>query len=561
MVTRARDGIHKPKIPYIGLSECKDYASRASNAISSSTFYSKEPSTVSEALSSSVWKAAMDAEFRALQQNKTWVLIPPSQNQKIVDSKWVFKIKYQTDGSILKHKARLVAKGFQQVPGVDFGETFSPVVKATTVRTILTLAVTFGWPVRQLDVNNTFLNGYLQEVVLMRQPEGFEDAQRPTHVCRLVKALYGLKQAPRAWFDRLRDTLLRWGFKNSKSDVSLFFLRTATLTVFVLIYVDDILVTGYNSQYLSDFIKRLNSIFALKDLGPLSYFLGIEACRDSSGMYLSQEKYIADILDKLKMSNCAPVDTPMVTGRKFTAKDGTLMKDPYLYRRAIGSLQYLTTTRPDISFVVNKLSQFLSSPIDVHYSGVKRILRYLQGTKHIGLHIRPASSLKLVAYTDADWATDLDDRKSVGGMCTYLGNTLLSWASRIQRVFSRSSTESEYRALADSAAEVRWITSLLTELGLKLSQPAMIWCDNLSAKALAANPVQHARSKHIEIDVHFVRDMILSNEVDVHYVPSSLQVADCFTKALSQSQFEKNRSKLGLVEIPSSLKGRARAED
>lgn len=319
MVTRAREGIFKPKIPYVGL---------ASKSFDLDHPFSREPKNVSEALSSSHWRAAMEAEFKALQLNKTWYLVPPSPHQKVVDSKWVFKVKHNSDDSILKHKARLVAKGFQQIPGVDFGETFSPVIKATTIRTILTLAVSFGSPVRQLDVNNAFLNGFLQEDVFMRQPEGFVDREKPQHVCKLVKALYGLKQAPRAWFDRLRITLLKWGFQNSKCDTSLFFLRTGKLQVFVLIYVDDILITGNCFDFLSRFIKNLNTLFSLKDLGPLNYFLGIEAHRDSSGLYLSQEKYINDLLKKFNMSNCAPVSTPMVTGRKFSAQDGKPMEDP-----------------------------------------------------------------------------------------------------------------------------------------------------------------------------------------------------------------------------------------
>lgn len=293
MITRAKAGVYKPKVPYIGLIEEKP---------SADCLLRIEPRNVTEALSSSCWRTAMEAEFQALQKNNTWVLVPASNTQKLVDSKWVFKIKYNTDGTIFKHKARLVAKGFQQTPGIDFGETFSPVIKATTVRLVLTLAVKFGWQVRQMDVNNTFLNGYLQEHVFMRQPEGFRDSQRPNHVCKLVKALYGLKQAQRAWFDRLKETLIEWGFQNSKSDVFLFFLKTATLTIFVLVYVDDILVTGNNSVYISEFVHKLNTLFALKDLGSLSYFLGIEASRSSAGIHLTQEKYVNDILQKFNMS-------------------------------------------------------------------------------------------------------------------------------------------------------------------------------------------------------------------------------------------------------------------
>jgi len=248
----------------------------------------------------------------------------------------------------------------------------------------------------------------------------------------------------------------------------------------------------------------------------------------------------------------------MVTGRKFTKEGGVPMKDPTLFRQAIGSLQYLTNTRPDIAYSVNKLSQFLSAPTDEHYQGVKRIFRYLKGSLDYGLMIKSFKSPQFTAFTDADWATDLDDRKSMAGLCVYLGDTLVSWGSRKQRVVSRSSTESEYRALADGVAEIKWLLSLLSELGLVAQQPSMIWCDNLSARALAANPVQHARSKHIEIDVHFIRDMILSGDLTVSYVPSSYQIADCFTKALTHPLFQQHRSKLGLAPAPSRLRGNVR---
>lgn len=228
----------------------------------------------------------------------------------------------------------------------------------------------------------------------MRQPEGFQDPRYPNHVCKLVKALYGLKKAPRTWFDRLRFTLLQWGFKNAKSDVSLFYLHNSKLTIYILIYVDDILVTGNDPNYLSDFIQRLNSVFALK---ALYYFLGIEVYRDSSGMYLNQAKYAQDVLKRFKMSGCASTPTPMVTGRKFSKLDGKFMTNPSLYRSAIGSLHYLTTTGLDISFSVNKLSQFLEQPTETHFQGAKRIMRYLKGTLNLSLHIQPAKALHVVA--------------------------------------------------------------------------------------------------------------------------------------------------------------------
>jgi len=289
--------------------------------------------------------------------------------------------------------------------------------------------------------------------------------------------------------------------------------------------------------------------FSLKDLGNIHYFLGIEVHRNNNGMYLRQTKYIKDILKKFNMETISTCPTPMVTGRQFTT-EGEPMTNPSLYRQAIGALQYLTNTRPDIVFAVNKLNQYISTPTMDHWQGIKRILRYLQGTMNLCLHIKPSNDLDIMGYSDADWATNTDDRKSMGGQCVFLGETLVSWSSRKQKVVSRSSTESKYRALADLVAEIAWIRSLLTELKLPMLRKPILWCDNLSAKSIASNPVMHARSKHIEIDVHYIRDQVLQNEVSVAYVPTADQIADCLTKPLSHTRFNMLRDKLGMIKSP-----------
>lgn len=277
MITRAKAGIFKPKT-YLAVTQ------------------DLEPISVKAALQDLKWYSAMKEEFEALQKNCTWTFVPPDTAAKIVGNKWIYRVKYNHDGSISKYKARLVAKGFHQTHGVDFFETFSPVVKSCTVRLVLSLAVMNHWPIRQLDVNNAFLNGVLTEDVFMHQPEGFIDFQYPSYVCKLNKALYGLMQAPRAWYDRLKGSLLQWGFQASKSDTSMFVQYFETDILLILVYVDDILITGSNFTHIEAVIQHLNSDFALKDLGEFSYFLGVEVILSVEGLHLSQTKYIGDIL-------------------------------------------------------------------------------------------------------------------------------------------------------------------------------------------------------------------------------------------------------------------------
>ncbi|XP_062102934.1 uncharacterized mitochondrial protein AtMg00810-like [Humulus lupulus] len=286
----------------------------------------------------------------------------------------------------------------------------------------------------------------------------------------------------------------------------------------VLVYVDDTIVTGNNSMELNLFITKLNTSFSLKDLGQLHYFLGIEVFRYNTGIYLSQGKYIAELLQKVQMENTKPSVTPMTVGKPLSIIDGQPLNQPSMYRSIIGALQYLSHTRLDISFTVNKLSQFLKQPTDVHWGAAKRILRSLKGTMYHGLHIAPSTNSTLIGLSNADWACCPDDRKSIAGYCVFLGDSLISWASKKQSVVARSSTESEYRALAHLAAELTWLQELLNELRVKCSSVPVIWCDNLSASALASNPVYHARTKHSELDVHFVRDKVLEKKLEISIV-------------------------------------------
>ncbi|CAH9123451.1 unnamed protein product, partial [Cuscuta epithymum] len=421
---------------------------------------SPEPRTVKEALSDPNWRHAMSDEFNALIKNGTWTLVPRTGRENIIGCKWVFRTKRLPNGNIDRYKARLVAKGFHQRPGVDYTETFSPVIKPTTIRLVLSLAVSRGWLLRQIDVNNAFLQGNLYDEVFMLQPPGFVDPNKPTHLCRLHKALYGLKQAPRAWYQELKHFLLQLGFVNSRADTSLFIYHHHNHLIYILVYVDDIVITGSSSDFIEALIRDLGSRFSLKDLGALSFFLGIEVIPHRDGILLSQQRYILDLLSRTKMSACNGVSTPLASTAKLSLTSGQPLDDPEEYRSVVGSLQYLALTRPDVSYAVNKLSQFLHRPTTEHWEATKRVLRYLRHTVDHGLLLRRSSALSLHAYSDADWAGNPDDYTSTGAFVIFLGPNAISWSSRKQRTVARSSTEAEYRSVATTAAELRWILSL-----------------------------------------------------------------------------------------------------
>ncbi|CAM8971397.1 unnamed protein product [Rhodiola kirilowii] len=497
----------------------------------------------------------MAEEINALLKNQTWSLVPPSPVQHVVGCKWIFRIKRKSDGSVERYKARLVAKGFHQQYGIEYGETYSPVVKPATIRTVLCLAVSRNWPLRQLDVKNAFLHGFLQEDVYMSQPPGFIDPSRPTHVCKLLKSIYGLKQAPRIWFERMSHFLLAVGFRLSKADSSLFIYRHGGHTIFFLLYVDDIVVTADSEDLLLRFINMLSNGFDIKDLGPLHYFLGLQVISQADGLHINQLKYAHDILAKYDLLQSQPVSTPMTTKSPLNSTDGTLLDNPTIFREMIGSLQYLTITRPDIAYSVNFISQFMSQPRTPHLVAAKRILRYVKGTIDYGLYFTPQRHpVTIAAYSDADWAGCLESRRSQSGYLIYIGTNLVSWCSKKQPTIARSSAESEYRALAHASAETTWLASLLYELGANIQYPILLYCDNLSATYMASNPVFHARTKHIELDYHFVREKVAVGSHLVRFIPSTDQPADLLTKALHRHRHKTLCSKLARPRL-SSLTG------
>ncbi|KAJ0542271.1 putative RNA-directed DNA polymerase [Helianthus annuus] len=517
-----------------------------------------EPTTFTVANADPNWRKAMAEEYSSLMRHGTWTLVPYDPRSNVVDCKWVYRLKKDQHGCVQRYKARLVAKGFHQQHGIDYTETFSPVVKATTIRVVLSLAVQHKWPLRQLDVQTAFLYGDLKETVYLKQPPGFVDPRYPNHVCRLRKSLYGLKQAPRAWFHRLSSALLALGFKGSNTDPSLFVYCASDTVLYMLVYVDDIILTGNKPEAIDHVVRRLGSTFDIKDMGPLSYFLGISVTRKDGDLHLSQQNYIKELLARANLSHAKPVSSPCTTSAMLSVGDSDPFDDPVKYRQLVGALQYVTLTRPDITFAVNKVCQFMHSPTVNHWAAVKRILRYLLGTVDHTLLFSQSSTTVLHAYTDAafnslsafsdaDWAGCPDDRRSTGGYAIYLGSNLVSWSARKQKTVSRSSTESEYKALADAVAELTWLETLLRELRVPIRSSPNLWCDNLGATYLSANPIFHARTKHVEVDFHFVRERVAQGKLKVQFISTKDQLADVFTKPLPADRFLYLKSKLRVL--------------
>jgi len=490
----------------------------------------------------------MAAEIAALEENHTWVVTDLPPHKQPIGCKWVYKIKYRADGSIERHKARLVAKGYTQNEGIDYHDTFSPVAKMTTVRTLLAVAAAKHWTLHQLDVNNAFLHGELDEEVYMKLPPGFK-TKGESQVCRLTKSLYGLKQASRQWFSKFSDCLIALGFTQSKADYSLFTRTQGSSFLVLLLYVDDIAIASNDSAAVKSLIDTLNAKFRLKDLGVLRFFLGLEIARTDKGISVSQRKYSLEILQDSGMLGSKPVSFPMEQNLKLSRDVGSLLTDPTSYRRLVGRLLYLTITRPDLAYLVQTLSQFMDTPRQPHLNAAYRVLRYVKSSPGQGLFFPAVSDFTLKGFCDADWAGCLDTRRSITGFCVFLGSSLISWKSKKQNTISRSSAESEYCSMASTGCEIVWLLTLLHDLHIDHSKAAPLFCDSQAAIHIAANPVFHERTKHIDVDCHFVREKVQLGLIKTLHVPSQHQLADIFTKPLGSVLFHSLLSKMSVMDI------------
>lgn len=510
-----------------------------------------EPETFDEALSSphaKEWKLATDSEYQSLIDNDTWDLVELPEGRTAVGCKWVFKVKYNGEGKVERFKSRLVAKGYSQRQGLDFEETFSPVVRFSSIRTLLALAIQKDMIVHQMDVVTAFLNGELDEEIYMQQPDGYQVSGKENLVCRLKKSLYGLKQAPRCWNRALREFMMQAGFVQSNADPCVF-IRLDEHTTIVAVYVDDLILITDVIEVMLETKELLSERFRMKDMGQLHYCLGVNIVYGQNCVWLHQKQYITLMLGKFGLTDANTVSTPADCNVKLV-KDDHVSKstDQVEYQSMVGSLLYIAMgTRPDIAQAVGAVSKFCSNPTEAHKTAVKRIFRYLKKTMNLALKYCKDEK-PVTGFSDADWGGDLDDRRSTTGNVFLLAGGAVSWLSKKQAVVALSTSEAEYVALSLAAQEAAWLQKLFTDLQIPTKQ-VVIKEDNQGAIALARNPVAHSRTKHIDIRFHFIRKAHEEGIIDIVYCPTSEMVADLLTKPIPRGQFEKLRTLMGMEEL------------
>jgi hypothetical protein len=520
-----------------------------------------EPRTISEALKGAQcteWKEAIDKELNSLWNMGTFVIVEnlPS-GQKAIGSRLVFKIKWLGDGSIERYKARLVAQGFSQIPGLDFDETFAPVVKLTSVRVLCALAVRLKLHFHHLDVDTAFLNGDLDEELYMRLPQGI--GEHSGKIVRLLKSIYGLKQAGRIWNILLDAELGKMGFKRIHADFCIYILKDGDYLCIIAVYVDDIGILCNDLIFMARIKKRIARHFKIKDLGPMTLLLGIQIdySFESRLLSLCQTRYIIESLTRYQIPDTKRHYTPLSSGIKLSKDDcPTLSEDiaamkHFPYQSLIGTLMYaMLGTRPDIAYAVGNLSRFSSNPGKSHWDQAVHVLGYLSQTRHYCLEFDGSDNDELtsliIGYSDSDWAGDVDTRRSTGGYVFLMCKAAISWSSKLQTSPALSSTEAEYMAMTRAAQEAIWLRQLLEQLGFKQDSPTKLQGDNQGAIALAKNPGDHPRSKHIQLRYHFIRFSITKGLIELDYVPTHFMIADGLTKSLVRTKHETFIKMLGM---------------
>lgn len=533
-----------------------------------------DPLTVEQALSSeqaSQWQEAMKTEITQLICNNTWTVCELPANRKAIDNKWVFKTKTNSDGSIERFKARLVAKGYSQVPVIDYNETFAPVAKYKSMRTLLAIATIYNYEVEHLDVETAFLNASLNEELYMKLPKGYEQYTNGgvQLVCRLHKSIYGLKQASNEWNKELDNTIRSFGFTQCVTEPCVYYrLSDSNETIILLIFVDDIIAI-YCSEDSKEWFEVKNNFmnkYKMKDLKKASFVLGMKIERNIGHLKLSHQSHIESMLSNFKMQDCKAKLTPSEVSKlsnelcpqSYEQEKGSkqMLSE---YQSIVGALMYVAiSTRPDIMHSVCAVSKYVCNPGTAHMIAAKRVLRYLQGTTEIGLNYESKQSkqnvgindcdehskkmIDLVGYCDADWGGDLDDRRSTTGFVIKINNNTVHWTSKRQRTVALSTAEAEYMAICEVSKEITWLVSFLTELKFGFKTIPTVYSDNQSAIAMTKLEKFHNQSKHISIRYHFIKEKVKNLQLQLKYIESGKQQADILTKSLGKNLFVQFRS-------------------
>ncbi|GKA11824.1 putative ribonuclease H-like domain-containing protein [Tanacetum coccineum] len=496
----------------------------------------EEPKKISEALQDDSWVQAMQEELLQFKLQQVWVLVDLPHGMKVIGTKWVYRNKRDERGVVVRNKARLVAQGYTQEEGIDYDEVFAPVARIEAIRLFLAFASFMGFIVYQMDVKSAFLYGTIDEEVYVSQPPGFVDPDHPKKVYKVVKALYGLHQAPRAWYATLSTFLEKHGYKRGTIDKTLFIKRDKKDIMLVQVYVDDIIFGSTKKSWCDEFEALMKSRFQMSSMGELTFFLGLQVKQNKAGIFISQDKYVAEILKKFDLVNVKTAITPMETKVALTKDEEAVDVDVHLYRSMIGSLMYLTASRPDIMYAVCVCSRFQVTPKTSHLNAVKRIFKYLKGKSNLGLWYPKESPFNLEAFSDSDYGGSNLDRKSTTGGCQFLGQRLISWQCKKQTIVATSTTEAEYVAAANCCGQVLWVQNQLLDYGFNFMN-TKIHIDNESTICIVKNPVYHSKTKHIEIRHHFIRDCYEKKLISVEKIHTDLNVADLLTKHFDGPRF------------------------
>eukprot|EP00271_Cylindrocystis_brebissonii_P021026 TRINITY_DN732_c0_g1_i3.p1 TRINITY_DN732_c0_g1~~TRINITY_DN732_c0_g1_i3.p1 ORF type:complete len:1491 (-),score=166.73 TRINITY_DN732_c0_g1_i3:1047-5519(-) len=520
-----------------------------------------DPATYADALKSAKstkWQSAMKDEITSLDKNGTWTLEDLPPGRKAIPCKWVYKTKRHLDGTVDRYKARLVAKGFMQKEGLDYFETFAPVVKLAALRLLLSFACLFSWIIEASDVDSAFLNGILKETIFMKQPEGFTCKGYEAKVCRLLKTLYGLKQAARGWNEEFVSFMISQGFHSLHSEPSIFIRGSGSDFIAVAFHVDDMLIMSPSQTVIDSFKSSLQTRFGIKDLGRVKVFLGMEVSQDlpAKTVRLSQKNYAQSLLSRYGMADCIPASTPINPNNEkltraqcpSTPLDKAAMADKP-YRGVVGSLMYLMcVTRPDLAYPIGLLSQFLENPGQAHWDAAMYVLRYVKGTADYYIEYSGNSFRTPHGFCDASFAEDMTDRCSFGGHFFTVAGGVISWRSQKQGTVARSTSESEFYECSQAAQEAMYLRLLYSELGFPLEDPIPIYTDNKSAQALLRSETITSRTKHMGVHMHYAREKVVRGAVTYEYLKTSKQGADCMTKPLAPRLLANCISCMGLQQ-------------